>query len=172
MTYKKVINCPRCSKKVRVPIGKHIKFICPSCNEELEYDDRPENEKLNGSEAENLDGGFSIINTIINLISWVLAIPIFIIVHKLLPNPDWILNIDRILLGILLIFILKLILKKFRGFVIGGFLIAVIWLSYGSFWGNYGFTDVYRDYKEMIHSMANNPNPERIVISKLKPFKK
>jgi endogenous inhibitor of DNA gyrase (YacG/DUF329 family) len=171
MTNKKVINCPKCSKKVRVPIGKHIKFTCPSCDEELEYDDRPENEKHIKSEADNLDGESSFSNTIINLISWILAIPIFIIAHKLIPNPDWILNLDRILLGILLIFILRLILKEFRILVIGGFLVAVIWLSYGSFLGNYGFAGVYRDYKEMIHSMANNPHPERIIISKLKPFK-
>lgn len=171
MTNKKVINCPKCSKKVRVPIGKQIKFVCPSCKEELEYDDRPEDEKQSNSEIKNIENESSFSDSIINFISWILAIPIFIIAHKLIPNPDWILNLDRILIGIIIVLTLRFVLKEFRVIVIGAFLVSILWLSYGSFFGGYGFVSVYRDYKEMLYSMVNNPHPERIVISKLKPFK-
>lgn len=34
------INCPECSQGVRIPKGKHIKFICPHCSNEFEYDGR------------------------------------------------------------------------------------------------------------------------------------
>ena len=171
MTNKRVINCPKCSKKVRVPVGKHIKFVCPSCKEEIEYDDRSEDEKQKNSEIQNIEEESSFSDSVINFISWILAIPIFIIAHKLIPNPDWFLNLDRIIIGIIVIFILRLVLKKFRIIVIGAFVISILWLSYGSFFGDYGFVGIHRDYKEMVYSMINNPHPERIVIFKLMPFK-
>lgn len=171
MTNKTIVNCPKCSKQVRVPIGKHIKFNCPSCKEELEFDDRSENEKKSKSEIKNIKDESSFSNSIINYMSWIIIIPIFIIAHKLIPNPDWIFNIDRFLIGITLIVVLRFVLKKFKTLVIGALILSVIWLSYGSFVGDYGFIGVYRDYKEMIVTMIKNPHPERIVISKLKPFR-
>jgi predicted RNA-binding Zn-ribbon protein involved in translation (DUF1610 family) len=40
MENKTEINCPNCSQKVRIPTGKHIKFICPNCSNEFEIDGR------------------------------------------------------------------------------------------------------------------------------------
>lgn len=169
MTDKIVIHCPKCSKKVRVPEGKHIKFVCPSCKEDLEFDDRSENEKI-AREIESSKEEPSLSDTVINYMSWFVAIPIFIIAHKLLPNPDWFFNLDRFLIGIVIIILLRLILKKFRVVVIGALIVSIIWLLYGSFVGEYGFISVYRDYKEMVITMIKNPHPERIVLAALKPF--
>lgn len=40
MENKTVISCPNCNQKVRIPIGKHIKFTCPNCSNEFEMDSR------------------------------------------------------------------------------------------------------------------------------------
>lgn len=170
MNNKTVINCPKCSKQVRVPIGKHIKFKCPSCKEELEFDDRAENEKKSKPEIKNTKEKSSYSNSVINYMSWFIIIPLFIIAHKLIPNPDWFFNLDRFLIGIILVVGLRFVLKKFKSFVIGALIVSLIWLAYGSFVGDYGFVGVYRDYKDMILTMLRNPHPERIILSKLKPF--
>ncbi|PCI00651.1 MAG: transglutaminase [Flavobacteriaceae bacterium] len=146
-----------------------MKFVCPTCKEELEFDDRSENEKKT-TVIKNTKEETSLADTVINYMSWFVAFPIFIIAHKLLPNPDWIFNLDRFLIGIIIIMGLRLILKKFRVGVIGALIISLIWLSYGSLAGEYGFISVYRDYKEMVLTMIKNPHPERIVLETLKPF--
>lgn len=170
MENKKIINCPKCSAKVRVPIGKHIRFFCPSCKEKLEYDDRSviKMQSNSGMQKKEVDSSFS--GSIITFLSWVLAIPIFIIAHKLIPDPDWILNLDRIIIVIIVVIIIEFVLQEFRIIVIGAFLISTLWLSYGSIWGDYGFLSIYRDYKAMLYTMVNNPHPEKIMISHMKPF--
>jgi len=40
MVNKTEIDCPNCNQKVRIPSGKHIKFICPKCSNEFEIDGR------------------------------------------------------------------------------------------------------------------------------------
>ncbi len=169
MTNKIEINCPKCSGKMNVPEGKHIKFVCPSCKENLEFDDRCDTDKKS-PEFENKEDKGSLSDTLINYTSWFVVLPVFIIAHKLLPNPDWIFNLDRFLIGILIIVVLRFVLKKFRVLVIGALVVSVIWGVYGSFVGDYGFVEVYRDYKKMVFTMLKNPHPERIVLATLKPF--
>lgn len=169
MTNKIEINCPECSNKMRVPEGKHIKFVCPSCDENLEFDDRFDTDKKS-SEFENKEDEGSLSDTVINYTSWIVIIPVFIIAHKLLPNPDWIFNLDRFLIGILIIVALRFVLKKVRVLVIGVLVVSIMWLSYGSFAGDYGFIGVYHDYKNMVVTMLKNSHPERIVLATLKPF--
>jgi hypothetical protein len=38
MKNKTEINCPKCNQAIRIPTGKHIKFSCPNCSNELEID--------------------------------------------------------------------------------------------------------------------------------------
>jgi len=43
-------------------------------------------------------------------------------------------------------------------------------LLFGSAFGSYGFNSVYEDYRSMVYTMADDPNPQDIIISKLLPF--
>ncbi len=106
-------------------------------------------------------------NLIINTISGILTIPIFIIVHKLVPNPDWIFHLDRILLLVSVFLVLRFFLKEFELIVVSVFIVFILWLSYGTFWGGYGFDCIYEDYQEMVSSMIKNPHPEQIIVPKL-----
>jgi hypothetical protein len=121
----------------------------------------------NKNEEEN-EGSFG--DSIVSFLSHFISIPIFIILHKILPDPDWKFHLDRILLFISTLFIIEMIFNSLKGIVIIGFIGSLAWLTYGSFWGNYGFIGLFKDYKYMIYSMIDSPHPEEIIISKLKPF--
>ncbi|WP_396139151.1 transglutaminase, partial [Flavobacterium sp.] len=43
-------------------------------------------------------------------------------------------------------------------------------LFIGTVIGNYGFVRVFEDYRYMIYSMSENPNPQDLIIAKLLPF--
>ena len=167
MTKKIIIECPECAKKVRVPAGKHIRFNCPKCGKELEYDDRSETEKQRTEKDEEL----SFSDRVINILSWLIVVPIFIILHKLLPNPDWIFNFDRILIGAFSGVIIRFILHLFKPVVMVALAISFIWFLYGSIWGSYGFGHLYKDYRAMIYTMIVSPVPQHIITSKLTPFR-
>ncbi|RZJ31659.1 MAG: transglutaminase [Flavobacterium sp.] len=107
---------------------------------------------------------------IIFLLNVLIAIPVFIIIHQNLVDPEWPFSIDRILLFIALLTILQLILRLLRKVIIVCIFAYLLFLLYGSAFGNYGFSRVSEDYRAMVYSMADDPNPQDIIISKLLPF--
>ncbi|WP_333694808.1 transglutaminase family protein [Flavobacterium sp.] len=109
-------------------------------------------------------------DVIIFVLNVLIAIPIFIIAHQNLKDPDWVFNLDRILLGIGILALIQLILRLIRTLLIIGIVVYLITLIYGSVFGGYGIVTVFQDYGYMIYSMSENPNPQDLVISKLLPF--
>jgi hypothetical protein len=107
---------------------------------------------------------------IIFLLNILIAIPLFIILHQNLIDPEWPLHIDRILIFITLIVAIQLILRLLKTVLIICILLYLIALLYGSLFGEYGFNAVYEDYRSMVYSMAEDPNPQDLIISKLLPF--
>jgi hypothetical protein len=130
--------------------------------------EKKNNINTNETEEEENNGSFG--DSIVSLLSHFISIPIFIVLHRLLPDPDWKFNLDRILLFVSTFTLVEMIFNSLRIIVILGFIGSLAWLIYGSFWGNYGFLSLYQDYKYMIYSMIDSPHPEEIIISKLKPF--
>jgi hypothetical protein len=47
------------------------------------------------------------------------------------------------------------------------YLVALIW---GTIFDGYGFNAVFEDYRSMLYTMQDNPNPQDIIIEKLLPF--
>jgi hypothetical protein len=117
------------------------------------------------AEEKEKSSGFAI-----SFLSHFITIPLFIILHKLLPDLDWKFHLDRILLFIVTLSLVEMIFASFKELVNLGFIVMLGWLTYGSIWGDYGFKSVFNDYKYMIHSMIDSPHPEEIIISKLRPF--
>ncbi|MBL7812751.1 MAG: transglutaminase [Bacteroidetes bacterium] len=107
---------------------------------------------------------------VVKLISRLLTIPIFIILHKALPNPDWPFYLDRILLFIALIFLVELILKLFKISIFIGFLAAVVLLTYGSLSKGYGFGELTEDYQNLVVTLWESPHPEKVVLNNMAPF--
>jgi len=109
-------------------------------------------------------------DVVIFVLNVLIAIPLFIIAHQNLIEPDWPFYADRILIAILILVIIQLILRLIRTVLIIGIGVYLIVLLYGTVFGNYGFLSVFQDYGYMIYSMSDNPNPQDLFVSKLLPF--
>lgn len=109
----------------------------------------------------------SIIIFVLNIL---IAIPVFIIIHQNIVDPEWPIHIDRILIFITLVVAIQLVLRLLKNILIICIALYLVTLLYGSVFGNYGFNAVYEDYRSMIYGMADNPNPQDIIISRLLPF--
>lgn len=107
---------------------------------------------------------------ILLIINILIVLPLFLIIHQNLVDLDWPLNIDRILIFLGLITIIQLIFLRIRKFVIISAIIYLIVLLYGIKKTEMTFERVFQDYTFMLHAMAENPNPEEIVLAKIIPF--
>ena len=109
-------------------------------------------------------------SVIILVLNILIAVPVFIIIHQQLIDPEWPFHIDRILLFISIVVLIQLILRLLRTIIIICIALYLIALIYGSTFGNYGFNSVFEDYRSMVYAMSDDPNPQDIIISKLLPF--
>ena len=109
-------------------------------------------------------------SVIIFALNILIAVPVFIILHQNLINPNWYFQIDRILLFILIVVIIQLLLRLVRTIIIIFIAFYVVALVIGSVSGHYGFSSVYEDYRYMIYAMSDSPNPQDLIISRLLPF--
>jgi len=107
---------------------------------------------------------------IIFVLNVLIAIPVFLILHQNLVDPEWPFHIDRILIFIALVTTLQLLLRLLKNVIIVCIALYFIALIFGSLFGNYGLGDVYDEYQAMIYTMAYDPNPQELFISKLLPF--
>ena len=107
---------------------------------------------------------------IIFLLNILITIPVFIIAHQNLINPNLKFPIDRILLFLAILIILQLILRALKTIIVICIFIYLIVLLFGTLFGNYSFYRVYDDYRSMMYTMGDNPYPQDIIVSKLLPF--
>ena len=109
-------------------------------------------------------------DVVIFILNILIAIPLFIIVHQNLINPNWFLNIDRVVLFLAMIVIIQIILRFLRTIILFCIILYFLVLVYGSTIGNYGFNSVFEDYNSIMYTMSDNPYPQDIIIAKLLPF--
>ena len=107
---------------------------------------------------------------IIFVLNLLLAIPIFLIAHQNFIDLQWVLNLDRIILFITIIVLIQLALRAMRRVTLVSIFLYLIILFIGTVFGGYGFKSVFEDYRYMLYSMSEDPNPQDIIISKLLPF--
>lgn len=109
-------------------------------------------------------------NVIIFALNILIAIPVFIIIHQNLIDPNWYFQLDRILLFILILVLIQLVLRLMRTIIIVCIGLYMLALVFGSLSGKYGFKSVFEDYRYMVYAMNDSPNPQDMIISKLLPF--
>jgi hypothetical protein len=109
-------------------------------------------------------------HVIIFALNFLITIPIFIILHQNIVDPNWYFSLDRILLFLAILAFNQVVLRALRTILIVCIFLYLIALVYGSIFGNYGFSTVAENYRSMMYSMAEDPNPQDIFISKLLPF--
>lgn len=165
MSGKVVIECPNCSKKVRVPEGKHIKFVCPNCSKEIEFDDSKDNVEKNEPESSILKKNRKLrflIHFLLFLFAIILAIPLYVGYYQWLmwiPIPNFEIRILIIgLLFVLVIYFLLVKLKKLAFFIL---LFMGIKMGYNEFYNRRGvtFEKVLKTYQTVVSdNFNNNPN--------------
>ncbi len=109
-------------------------------------------------------------SVVIFLLSILLAIPVFIIVHQNLKETNWTIPIDRILLFIIILALFHWILLKLKTIIILCIFCYFLMLGFGSLFGSYSFYRVYDDYRSMMYTMGDSAYPQDIIVSKLLPF--
>ncbi|MBF0695654.1 MAG: transglutaminase [Flavobacterium sp.] len=107
---------------------------------------------------------------IIFLLTILITVPIFIIVHQNLIDFNWYFNLDRIFLFVIIVALIQVLLLLLRRIIIILMALYLLFLAYGSLSGEYGFAAVYEDYRSLIYTMADNPHPQDIIVSRLLPF--
>ncbi len=109
-------------------------------------------------------------SVIIFLLSILLAVPVFIIIHQNLIDLDWYFNLDRIFLFVVTVALIQVILYLLRRIILIFLAVYLLFLLFGSLVGKYGYAAVYEDYRSLIYTMADNPHPQDIILSRLLPF--
>lgn len=107
---------------------------------------------------------------IIMLLSLLVTIPIFIILHQNLIDLEWAFNLDRVFIFIFVFAAIFFLLMYLRTIIILCIAVYLLILVYGSVIGNYGFSEISEDYNSMIYTMSDNPYPQDIIVAKLLPF--
>lgn len=109
-------------------------------------------------------------NIIIFALNILITIPVFIIVNKNIISFDIIYQIDRYFLFVIILIAIQIILRALKTIIIVCIFLYLIGLFYGTLFGGYGFATVFNDYRAIVYSMSDNPNPQDIIVSKLLPF--
>lgn len=107
---------------------------------------------------------------IIFALNILITIPSFVIAHQNIVDPTWIYELDRIFLLLVILILIQLVLRAMRKITLISVFIYLIALIWGSVFNGYGFDAVFEDYRSMLYTMQDNPNPEDILIEKLLPF--
>jgi len=107
---------------------------------------------------------------VIFFLTVIITIPLFIVIHQNIIDPQWYFSLDRILLFILVFIVVYCLLYALRTISIICLGIYLLMLIYGSLFGNFNFNSVFDDYNSMLYTMNNNPFPQDIIVAKLLPF--
>lgn len=97
-------------------------------------------------------------NFILTIVSALLTIPLFIIVFRYLP--DIVIDgfrIDHILALVIIFAVIRTTVYFIRFFLYGLLIVLFVVLVVGQFVGKFGFTDMYRNYIDLISYVGSNP---------------
>ncbi|MBL7755192.1 MAG: hypothetical protein JNM44_12010 [Chitinophagaceae bacterium] len=113
---------------------------------------------------------FSLAGLGINVLSKLLAIPLFILLYRILPYIPAPFYLDKIILFFGVSLALFFILRYLRYTILLLSVASLAFLSIGSFVGPYGFKDLYLDYEAMVYSIIYDPIPVPLTIKPLQFF--
>ena len=166
MPSKNHLYCPYCKHEIGLSEVHLGSVTCPNCKESFAYHKNPLSKY--SSSVRSFFSQFG--NQVIVVVTWLLGLPAFIFLHKKLPDPNWNYNLDRFLIVFIIVLIIWLLLKKIKKIIWVLLTVLVVFFTAGSLAGFYGFGDLVDDYRNLLLVIIDNPNPEKILIQKLKPF--
>jgi hypothetical protein len=100
-------------------------------------------------------------NFVLTVISAVITIPIFIMVYRYIPDIIIPLGkgmrVDHILTILVIFAVIRVAAYFIRYFLYGASIILINVLIVGQFVGGFGFTDLYRQYQDLVYYVGSNP---------------
>ena len=96
-------------------------------------------------------------NIFVGILSFFLAFPLFILVYYRLPYLEWPYHTDKILVFFIISVLLLLLVRSFKFVIITGVAAVVGWLWYGTISGQYGFSELYKDGRNVLSRLKNEP---------------
>lgn len=124
-------------------------------------------------ELDRSSGAGFLHGVLIYLISLLATLPLFMLVQPYLPG--WKLpfasglRIDHLLVFMAMLVVVILVLRRFQVVVYALVVVALATITVTSFWGSYGFRDLYADYAVLMHSLRESTKALPRV-NELKPF--
>ena len=109
----------------------------------------------------------SIWDDILGWVSLLVAIPLFLMLARVLPDLDWRWNLDRWLLGILVFVVVYMMMLWVKWLSILGLLFGVVFLTYGSIakGDHYGWKNAIFDYKSIVYASAEESEPIDYIVN-------
>lgn len=105
------------------------------------------------------------------LLTLIITIPIFCLMHRVLPSPNWNIPFDRIALFLALGTGLYFLFRKIRFFMLTLSVLLLCTLIVTSLIGKYSFKDVIMDYRGLIYSIQDEERSVKDLLT-TKPFPK
>lgn len=166
------VYCPNCKESLDVKRGDVAQITCANCETYYIVDDSSyKSNEIILEKPSNKKFEFTLSDNLIFILAWIVALPIFILLHKILPDPNWIFNIDRILILIGIAVLIIFLFKIFKKIILVLFGALILFLLYGTLSNNYGYINLYNDYRNLILTIIDDPDAKEIILSKLKPYK-
>src|SRR6188474_492453 len=109
---------------------------------------------------------------LVGFLSLFIAFPIFIVIHKQLPEYDWPIHSDRILFFLLVVVFVLLLLSMFRPVINFIFVGSLVLLVYGTFTHTYGFSNLATDYKAMFSAIKPDSDENIMILDDSKFYYK
>lgn len=105
------------------------------------------------------------------ILSLVITLPLFILLHRLLPYPDWSIPFDRIALFIVVAAGLYYLFRKIKYVMLTILVVFLTGMLVASLVGRYSFKDLATDYRGVIYSLADEDRSVKDIFT-TKPFPK
>ncbi len=105
------------------------------------------------------------------ILALVITLPLFILLHRLLPYPDWRVPVDRIVLFIAVAACLYYLFRKIKYVMLSILVVFLAGMLVASLIGKYSFKDLATDYRGVIYSLADEDRSVKDIFT-TKPFPK
>jgi len=159
--------CPHCGKELNVSEEIEGEILCQNCNSVFKIETVLPDAPKNKSGKKNK--WLSIINIFLKGLIWLLVFPFFIFLHKTLPDFNWIFQLDRILLFVVILLISLYITIKIKYFSVLFLVVSLLAASLGSLKNISGFQDLFNEYKILVYTIIDSPSPKEIILATLNP---
>ncbi len=99
----------------------------------------------------------------------IITLPVFLILKGVIPNFNWPIHLDSIILFILTWSAINLLISPFKKVVYLLVVLIALFLLYGSVFGEYGIGRFITDYKELIANMKKSDDRISTLVETLTP---